>query len=438
VITVVPKLRAVVSSQESRTGRQIEALGGDGTDMGGFSVAVEFPSLAGGRGLLARALVDFLIRLEPLVDRLVVTGSGERELVDEVGKRYPIDVDETVRSSVDLTVTAANFRETADLLTDGAGWVAAMGATTNADDDGNPVGPLLAADLAAGEVFKMLFAMAVPQSPVVARFSSWTGEFSAYSYRMGSESPPIGPVDLDATLIGIGGVGAGTLLVLGALGDLLSGRLVLVDGDVVKHHNLNRLLYASVRGAEAEAAKVNEAQAYLAALLPRVAVEPHQQAFGDYKARIPRRRDRRFPVVATGLDSDEARREVQFETPCVLIDGSTGANVNCRVERVWILRSGCLGCTRPASGLGPSGECDDFPDDRAPSVAFLSAFPGILTGGELIKHAMGDGGSLPGYFEHIFLNGPNEDLAGVPMRVQDCLVGCGTPAVMAQAREKCV
>lgn len=438
MISIVPRLNVSVPQDESRTAAQILALGGDSSERPGYSVAIRFDADGGARALLARALIDLLVRLEPLVGHVLIQGPGEGDIARDLALRYPVELDyPRVPPPVQVDIAVGRTDRRTDFLVDGAGWIAALGTTTEASDDGNPVGPLVAADFAAAEVFKGLFARAFPQSPFVTRFTTWSGEFSTYSYQSGGPSPRMGPIMLEGVVVGAGGVSAGTLLVLGALGSHLSGHLALIDHDVVMLHNLNRLLYATVVGARRQRLKVDEAKTYLTARCPSLVVDPYPELFGTYKSRTPRRRDRRFPLVVTGLDSDEARLEVQRETPCVLIDGSTGANANLRVERVHFGSSACLGCTRrgvgPAAGVG----CDVFPDRRAPSISFLSALPGILAGGEIIKHAMGGEGALPGYFEHTFFSGPNEEMAGVPARRSDCLVGCDDRAVLAQFDEKC-
>lgn len=438
MIAIRPRLRELVSPQASRTTAQLEALGAEQGAVPGFTVALRL-GRAGVRALLSRALLDFVVRLEPLVDRVVLTGPGSEDLLRELGTRYPIEVERAPRAiGEDLVISVQDPGAVAsDLVVDGAGWVAAIGTKTAADDDGNPVGALAAAALCAGEAFKVLFARAWPGSSSSARFAIWSGEFSTYSYTMGGPSPAIGPITVDATLVGAGGVTAGLILVLGGLGQIVSGGIAVVDEDVVEAHNLNRLTFASLASAISRGWKVDEVERWLAARCPNLIVDTFRETFATYRDRVPRRRDRRFPLVVTGVDSDEIRREVQLETPCVLINGSTGRNANCRVERIRFGESGCLGCTRPGGGAPAGGACGDFPDANAPSISFLSAFPGILAGGEVIKHALGDHGSLGGYFEHIFFVGPNEDMRGVPARTDGCLVGCRDPGVLMQFATKC-
>lgn len=438
MISIRPRLRDLVLPETSRTTTQLEALGAQREVASGFVVGLHLGG-NGARALLSRALVDFIVRLEPLVDRVLLTGDGSDALARELAVRYPVELDRaSLGMAEDLVIAMPGAgAAAADLVVDGAGWIAAIGDKTGAEDDGNPVGALAAADLCAAEAFKIMFARAWPDSPSAAQFSAWSGEFSTHSYSMAGPSPAVGPFAIDALLVGAGGVGAGLVLVLGGLGPIVSGHLAVVDSDVVELHNLNRLMFAKLASARRREAKVADVQAYLAARCPRLLVASFRETFATYRDRIPRRRDRRFPLVVTGLDADDIRHEVQFETPCVLIDGSTGRNANCRVERVRFGRSGCLGCTRRPGAAQAGAACDAFPDAQAPSISFLSSLPGILAGGEIIKHGHGDVGSLPGYFEHIFLAGPNEDMLGVPAQVDGCLVGCREPAVLAQFGTKC-
>jgi hypothetical protein len=116
-----------------------------------------------------------------------------------------------------------------------------------------------------------------------------------------------------------------------------------------------------------------------------------------------------------------------------LIDGATGRDANIIVERVLVGSWGCLGCTRQVE-IAPAeaaGGCDEFPDEHAPSVSFVSAFPGILAAGELVKEALGGRGSLCGSFEHVFVYGPNAELARQAAISPTCRIECGREAIRA-------
>jgi hypothetical protein len=174
----------------------------------------------------------------------------------------------------------------------------------------------VAAALAAGEVFKALFALNYPDAPLTHRFVGAAGTFSCFDYSFDGANPPLEPFALDAFLVGLGGVGAAVVRALGELGSNVSGQLRMVDADKLSTDNLNRVLYARVKAAVDEDPKVDEAKLYLDGRLPNVEVSKHQETFEDFKRKLaPRRQDRRFDVVITGLDNDEARHEVQRDLP---------------------------------------------------------------------------------------------------------------------------
>jgi molybdopterin/thiamine biosynthesis adenylyltransferase len=276
-----------------------------------------------------------------------------------------------------------------------------------------------------------------PDRASTPEFGPWSGVFSLASYDVDGANPAIADVRLDTTLVGLGGVGAGFLRAMTALGPRLSGSLTLVDADELTTDNLNRVSYASLTAATSGEKKVNEAARVLRRHCPDLTVMPYPLTFEQYKQRIPHRQDRVYDVVVTGLDNDEARWEVQRDLPRILIDGATGRDMNTRVERVEFGRYGCLGCSRHAAVVRNDADenCDAPPDVRAPSLSFLSSFPGILAAGEVIKEAQG-AGQLRGGFDHIFRYGPNPDQRGTPAFRGDCSVGCGRPSKVAQYRAK--
>jgi hypothetical protein len=65
----------------------------------------------------------------------------------------------------------------------------------------------------------------------------------------------------------------------------------------------------------------------------------------------------------------------------------------------------------------------------------VSAFPGILAAGEVIKESAGIG-ALRGRFDHVFRYGPNPDIVGTPGFRDGCVVGCGRPSKVAQYLRK--
>lgn len=435
---IKPKLHDLVESGASRTVAVLRTMGVEPEERQ-VSIGVTLPTVDDSpRRLVAEALIDMLLRLDPLVGAVVIDEPGfdSGPFLDDLAARVPLE-HESRRSVPDYWVSIGSMSSSSDLIVDGGGWLAAIGDQIDGRADKNPVGPLAAACFAAAEVFKWAFHECWPQSADARQLEPWRGVFSLYSYNLDRLSPAISTVPIDASLVGCGGVGAGFVRTIAALGPQVSGSLNLIDEDDLTTHNLNRVSYGTVAGALTHSRKVDEAAAFLRARCPNLMVSPYPITFDSYKRRTPRRQDRVYDVIVTGLDGDEARWEVQRDIPRILIDGATGRDLNARVERVEFGQYGCLGCTRQMSSVRANGEvnCDDPPDPMAPSLSFLSAFPGILAAGELIKEVMRSG-QLRGRFDHVFRYGPNPDMRATDATRVDCRAGCQRASKLAQYRAK--
>jgi molybdopterin/thiamine biosynthesis adenylyltransferase len=436
MLSIVPMLHDLVGSSASRTLAQLRDLGVDPSDRQ-VRLAVTLGSSAHrAQRLMAETLVDMLLRLDPLVGEVVLDVPNEDAIVADLSLRLPLVVGEAT-AVADYSIGIGMPGRSVDLTADAAGWMAAIGGLASADDDGNPIGALAGAALTAAEVFKWAFTATYPDRAQSLQLAPWTGKFSFFSYADDEASPHLPDVRIAPTLIGAGGVGAGFVRAIGALGPRVSGSLDLVDADVLTVDSLNRVSYTTLDAALIGADKVAEATAFLRHHCPYLVVTPHSMTFDTFKRRIPRREDRTYDIIVTGLDNDDARWEVQRDLPRILIDGATGRDMVARVERVEFGRYGCLGCSRVAGPAVPAQpvNCDAPPDDFAPSLSFLSAFPGILAVGEVIKEA-GSGGGLRGRFDHVFRYGPNPDLCGTPGFRSDCAVGCQRDSKLAQYRRK--
>jgi hypothetical protein len=432
-----PRLHELVDPANSRTLAQLRTLDVDverARTTSGRSVAIVLGvDATPSQRLLARALLDSVLRLDPLVTEVQLEGFEERVLI-ELEQRLPLELHSLPSHSVDYTIAIGAEITQADLMVDGTGWIIDLGGRIE-DQLGlmNPVGPLAAAALGAGEVFKALFALSYPDAAASRCFEAASGRFSFFDYMPDGQSPALTPVEIDAFLVGAGGVAAGTITALGELGPHISGSLRLIDHDLLARDSLNRVSYARWRSAVNRAGKVGEAKFYLDARLANLNVGEYPMRFseclatdldnysgplaaqrslagieaqsdqhvaevetrrlyrhadlpraqGSFKRLLsPRRSDRRYEVIMTALDDDDVRHEVQRELPRVLVDAATGRDANCRVERVLLGEWGCLGCTRhpaPARAMAEgvrNGECGSFPDEHAPSVSFLSALRG--------------------------------------------------------------
>ncbi len=445
MVALRPRLSRLIESAENRTFRQLEALGVDeaeAVDAAGRVVEICVPNhVSHSRRLLARALLDSVLRLDPLVVEVRVEGFDAATLED-IGMRVPFEVCEYSSGASDYLISVGNVNVDADLVLDGSGWLVDLGDIIDDDREDlrlNPVGPLAAAALGAGEIFKAVFAKTYPAAPASRQFVEARGRFSFFDYRPDGANPPLEPLELDGFIVGVGGVGAGVVSVVGELGESVSGCLRLIDHDRLDIDSINRVGYARWQAAVDHERKAIEAKRYLDARLVNLRVDAHPERFGDFKRKLASRRaDRHYDVVLTALDDDAVRHEVQRDLPRVLIDGATGRHANMVIERVLLGKWGCLGCTRrtPAAAADGKAACDQFPDERAPSISFLSALPGILAAGELIKEAAGGEGSLRGAFRHVFSYGLNPDMHDESEQVDTCAVRCGASNVLREYTKK--
>src|SRR5262249_50288109 len=193
---------------------------------------------------------------DPLVSAVLVNTSDmdEEVLAGDLSRRLPLSIDRHITAPVDYIIGIGSGVQGADLMIDAAGWVAAIGEPVYADDDGNPVGPLAGAALGCAEVFKWAFTTTYRERAAQLEMRPWRGHFSCFSYELGEASPLLPEVvRIATTLVGLGGVGAGVIRTIAALGARVFGGTNLIDCDILTTDNLNRVSYATLAGALAGA-----------------------------------------------------------------------------------------------------------------------------------------------------------------------------------------
>jgi hypothetical protein len=166
------------------------------------------------------------------------------------------------------------------------------------------------------------------------------------------------PVELAMTLVGIGAIGTGVVLILSELDAF--GRLVAVDRESFAPENRGTYSLGGAAEVGAKPAKVALAEAALA----RFDVQPFPDPVEELPAAIDRGDVPWMPLVVSGLDTAEARRATQRIWPDQLIDAATGDTM--------------LGLHEHLHGRGPCMICF-FPEERGgPSAAErLSAITGL-------------------------------------------------------------
>lgn len=403
------------------------------------------------RILCTRTLLDLLTRLDPLVRRLGLETPDNRLVIGDLSARFPIEISESEDTTWDCAISIGENQGT-ELSFDADGWTVYFGHLGGKNNESNPIGPLAGACLGAGDVFKRLVKLNFPDNQVSKRMVlADSYRFSTLSYSNKEDSLPISEFNVDATVIGAGGIFAGFVSGLTELNSAARGKLKLVDPDVVKIENLNRLTYAKLDEAtgEAQTFKVLSATKELMTKT-NLDVEPVATDFTSFKKSLDQSRsNRKYSLIVSTVDNDEARREIQLDLPYDLLDAGTGLHSNCRIERISFLDGECLGCrialqpqiehpVEPPRAEGDQGDCGRIENIPAPSLSFLSFFPGVLLAGELAKRALDPSTYLRGYFEHIFLYPPNPDNKGEVAKTNKCVVECKHSSMIQSFKAKYV
>lgn len=303
--------------------------------------------------------------------------------------------------------------------------------------DPNIIGSSTAAGLIAAEAFKrMLLTIPVryelPIYPVERLiFSTWD-----YGLVVGDNPPLPETINVNGVVIvGLGGIGAALVAAASSL-PRLSGTLTLVDKDDIDDTNLNRFLVA--RHGET-GTKVDLCRR---ALDFHAYVETRYEWFDEFISKV----GDQHALVIVGVDKDKVRRQIQATLPRVILNGGTSDTASFRVSRHDFIHGACLSCISqddltdsqmerglsrilgldpevvttyaklgqpiPAAALRKSGVlmesdierlgnqqveeiqnrvCTQVPllaedqGDEAVSISFLSALPGFLLLGELVK-----------------------------------------------------
>lgn len=317
------------------------------------------------------------------------------------------------------------------------GWITYLNtAAPFRPEAANAVGACVAADFAAAEVFKHLIAD-LPLRPGLKVLPIHQLVFSGYDYGLVPGTNPALPAEVNVdgvVVVGLGGIGAGFVAAASALPGL-AGLLTLVDKDALDPTNLNRLLYARPGDSGYKVDLCRWALGF------HPAVDPQVAWFDEFTASHGSRHD----LVVVGVDKDPVRRAIQASMPRLIFNGGTSDVASFQVTRHDYLHGACLACIAPempethpaerelARQLGLSLEtvlqyqtsgaalpaallreagqlseadikrlgdrplaeiqarvCAELPlgagpQEEAVSISFLSALPGFLLLGEVIK-----------------------------------------------------
>ncbi len=212
---------------------------------------------------------------------------------------------------------------------------------------GTGLGAVLTAAMLAGEAFKVVAGLPEGKfqvTPVVDFCPVLPGE------QPGTAVAP--PPVLEQVLLGGGGaIGTGIALILDLL--QVSGELTAVDREVFEKPNVTSYSFGTLADAAALLPKVR----LIAARLQRVEVTPFHGTIQDCIEAVDSGTLPWPRIVLGGLDSIDARHDLQRLQADLTLDGSTGGPVGTTVALHEALPAGpCMRCYFKANHFGKSAE----------------------------------------------------------------------------------
>ena len=333
--------------------------------------------------LLASCLVNLLARQVGLVSYIEVVAVETDSLIalpnGTTSDRFPANLkwitqwavseavlfsDVATAAPVDFTVSIGAIIENptgATFFAVGNGWKAWVGDPERAPtevipDKSNPLGPFLAATLAAGEIYKRTRGILRGSFLTAGGYSLWSGATSP-DWESLEDGPELAGEALPPIhLVGAGAVGNGLAYTV-ANAALSAGYFVLIDDDTYDDTSLNRCFLAGWE--DVDDPKVD---AIFAALkVAGLDAYPFPGTIKEYvvadrrNVRLDAARqadDLSFEIVISCVDRGTSRQDVQGLAPSHLFGGSTlglAARANFYPDRAG---AACLSCFNPVERDG--------------------------------------------------------------------------------------
>lgn len=196
---------------------------------------------------------------------------------------------------------------TADIAVASDAWRALFGRfATEADwHAASPIGPALAAAIAAADVFKRL--VVANASGIETRFLPYDFAYSALNYGVDADAA-VGP-DVDAlqlddiAIVGCGAGGSGTAYVL-AMHPRLTGAIALLEPGIHKLSNLNRYLATTAHDVHEARHKLSSLVNHLAHFAPSLVLDLQARPWEQLD-------DHPWGTIISAVDTVEARWQLQ-------------------------------------------------------------------------------------------------------------------------------
>lgn len=320
---------------------RFRSLGSSDEDVAHLAVRLEQPvrllvsgtKVSWSRQLLAICLADLLGRLLSRLeivcdveikadDRLPPGPMSLEERLTEARAHSLIEPLDTAGEEPVLTVVIGEEAE-GDVYVDGSGWISYLGERPGealAQDETNPIGPLVAACRGAAQTMQRLIADLLPTTTFVE--SSYWSALTLNECQPGDDprSLPLVNPHVEALLMGAGSIGGAAVYALGRVPGL-AGSLPIVDFDRLEEKNSRKALLARGSDITAGTSKAKVASKELAHL-DALEAEPFEMSLADYVAARPAKDP--LPLVLTAVDSIAARRELADHMPLLALNAACG------------------------------------------------------------------------------------------------------------------
>lgn len=244
---------------------------------------------------------------------------------------------------IDALVAIGSSRLNSDfnVTINSKGWLAELSqdsALDYATRDSNPIGAFAASALAGAEIFKQILRKLGSTNGAVEKKTQHV-LFSALDYSVDSRNPPNpalpGAINIGETLlVGAGAVGGSLIFTLRYIEEA-RGYLTVVDHDKIDESNLNRYLIAG--HDDVGKSKVDVASGFTGS---DVRIRPISAKYEDYASGAD---SKTFDLVISTVDNNQAREEIQSDLPRVVIHGATHEQTFV-VSRHNFTQGACLGC----------------------------------------------------------------------------------------------
>lgn len=230
-------------------------------------------------------------------------------------------------------------------------WIATLSAFSpqKLNPDINPVGAYIAATFAVSEAWKRIMIQLQERIETI-RINLIEGEFkfSAFDYSLNvNGSNPALPetVNLNKfTMIGLGAGGGAAAYTLASV-SCLKGVITLIDPDEVELSNLNRYPYADHADAKGKISKVRCIEKLFSRhveLKSKCFYEPYLTAQNSLEVQDLRR-------VISAVDNRQTRREIQYETPEIILDAAATEKGDFFIWRILLGQTECMICKHPTN-----------------------------------------------------------------------------------------